>query len=53
MRRWRVTVPEWTFELDADDEGEALIDADSSFSFMSLARAEEIEPMEDGPFEGE
>lgn len=41
MSKWRVEVS-WEAELEADDEGEALMQADSSFSFMREARAEEI-----------
>jgi hypothetical protein len=43
MRKWRISVS-WETEIEADDEGQALIDADSTFSFMREARAEEITP---------
>jgi hypothetical protein len=42
MRKWRVSV-QWEAELEAEDEGQALIDADCAFTFMSEANAEEIE----------
>jgi hypothetical protein len=43
MRKWRISV-QWEVEVDAEDEGTALIDADMQFNFMSEARSEEIEP---------
>lgn len=42
MSKWRVTVNYWTEEYEADDEGDALMQADSDFSFMNEARTEEI-----------
>lgn len=44
MSKWRVSVESWEREYEADDEGDALMQADMDFSMMSLARAEEIEP---------
>jgi hypothetical protein len=49
MGKWRVTVSFWTKDYEADDEGDALIKADMDFSFMSEARAEEIEDEEEQP----
>lgn len=46
MAKWRVSVSFWETEIEADDEGYALMDADSEFIFMSEARAEEIEEEE-------
>jgi hypothetical protein len=46
MSRWRVMLYQWQCEVDADDEGEALMEADSLFSFMGEAQAEEIETKE-------
>lgn len=46
MAKWTVRV-EWEIEVECADEGEALLEADREFSFMSEACAEEIEP-EDG-----
>jgi hypothetical protein len=46
MRKWRVSVS-WETEVEAEDEGQALIDADAAFSFMSEASAEEITPDDD------
>ena len=43
MRKWEVSVS-WSRTFEAEDEGDALIQADGSFSFMSEARCEEIEP---------
>lgn len=43
MRKWRVEII-WECELEAEDEGAALIYASSSFDFMDWARAEEITP---------
>jgi hypothetical protein len=47
MRKWRITIPETEIELEAEDEGQALIEADSSFDFIDSARVEEIEPDEE------
>ena len=41
MAKWRVDVS-WECEVEADDEGDALLQADGAFSFMREARAEEI-----------
>jgi len=41
MRKWRVEIS-WECEVEADDEGDALIQADMAFSFMSEARAMEV-----------
>lgn len=46
MSIWRVLVPQWECEVEADDEGEALMEADSLFNFMGEARAECIEDEE-------
>ena len=40
--KYRVAVHYWTEEYEADDEGDALMQADSDFDFMSEARVEEI-----------
>lgn len=42
VSKWRVIIPETEFYLEADDEGDALRQVDSSFSVMRDARAEEI-----------
>jgi hypothetical protein len=42
MAKWRVTVNYWEWEGEADDEGDALMQADYDFGFMSEASAEEI-----------
>lgn len=47
MRKWRVWVPQWEEEFEAEDEGDALTQADSRYSFMNEVRAEEIEEGED------
>lgn len=47
MSRWRVMVYQWECEVEADDEGEALMEADSLFNFMSEGRAQEIEQEEE------
>lgn len=47
MAKWIVEVS-WEGEVEADDEGDALMQADRAFSFMSEARAQEI-----GTTEGE
>jgi len=47
MSKWRVTVSFWTENYEADDEGDALMQADSDFSFMSEARCEELEEDEE------
>ncbi len=46
MTKWRVEVS-WECEVEADNEGDALMQADQAFSMMSDARAEEIGPDED------
>jgi hypothetical protein len=43
MARWRVEIPSWSTEVEADDEGDALIQADVQFNFMSEAQAVEEE----------
>lgn len=43
MSKWRVDVPAWSVELEAADEGDALCQADSQYSFMNEATAEEVE----------
>ena len=40
MSRWKVRVS-WETEVEADDEGDALLQADLQFSFMSEAQADE------------
>lgn len=47
MARWKVSIPSWECEVEADDEGEALMQADGQYSFMGEAEAEEMEPDED------
>jgi hypothetical protein len=42
MSKWRVSFS-WNKEYEADDEGDALMQADVDFSVMSEARVEEIE----------
>jgi hypothetical protein len=44
--RWTVRVS-WECEVEAEDEGYALMDADGMFNFMSEARAELNEPEEE------
>ena len=46
MRKWRVSLY-FDKEYEADDEGDALMQAYNEFSIMSDARAEEIEEDED------
>jgi len=46
MRKWAFTVI-WTDEVEAEDEGMALIEADSRFNFMSEVRAEEVNEYDD------
>ena len=46
-RKWKVSIQFWEEEIEAEDEGEALITADSLFNFWSEARAEEIESEEE------
>ena len=46
--RWTVDVS-WECEVDAESEGEALMEAYRAFSFMSEANAEEMEVEEDEP----
>jgi len=41
MAKWRVSFS-YSKEFEADDEGDALMQADNDFSVMSEARAEEI-----------
>lgn len=43
MRRWRISV-NWEKEYETDDEGDALMRADSDFDMMREARSEEIDP---------
>jgi ribonuclease PH len=45
MARWSVTV-QWQEIVEADNEGDALIQADMNFSMMDDARVEEIEEPE-------
>ena len=47
MSKWIVSIPGWEVEIEAEREGDALMDAERQFSFMSEARAEEVES-EDG-----
>jgi hypothetical protein len=42
MSKWTVDV-NWSIDVEADGEGEALMEASRAFSFMSEANAEEIE----------
>lgn len=46
MSKWIVSV-NWDVEIEAEDEGDALMQADRQFSLMSEARAEEVETGED------
>lgn len=43
MSRWRVMLYQWECEVEAEDEGEALMEADSLFNFINEARAEEVD----------
>jgi hypothetical protein len=43
MSKWRVEIPAWGTEIEADDEGDVLIQASLNLSFMNEACAEEIE----------
>jgi hypothetical protein len=47
MPKWKISVNFWEVEVEADDEGDALMEADSIFNFMNEARVEEIEPEEE------
>ena len=49
MSKWRVWISEWVSEVEADDEGDALMKADDEHCFMAEARAEEVtdEPADD------
>ena len=40
MSKWRVSLPSWEIEIEAEDEEDALAACD--FDFMTEARAEEI-----------
>jgi hypothetical protein len=51
MGRWRVWIPDTEIELEANDEGDALMQACRSFDPMSIALAEELPP-EDEPRAG-
>lgn len=42
MAKWKVSVSWWETEVEADDEGDALLYADMEFNFQSEARAEDI-----------
>lgn len=42
MRKFRVSVAFWETEIEAEDSGYALMDADGEFDFISEARVEEI-----------
>jgi hypothetical protein len=46
MRKWRISV-NWEREYECDDEGDALMQADSDFDLMSEARSEEVDPEEE------
>ena len=43
MRKFEVSI-QWEATIEAEDEGMALIEADSQFSLMNEARVTEIEP---------
>lgn len=43
MAKWRVTIPQWEIEVDANDEGDALVQASLNFEILNEARAEEVE----------
>jgi hypothetical protein len=47
MPKWKISVSFWEVEVEADDEGDALMEADSIFNFMNEARVEELEPEEE------
>ena len=47
MTRWRISVQFWETEVEADDEGDALIQADGEFNFMGEARVEDIDEEEE------
>ena len=42
MAKWRVSVNFWEQEYEADEEGDALLQASSDFDLIEEARAEEI-----------
>lgn len=42
MAKWTVSV-DWDVEVEAEDEGDALMQADRMFDFIGEARTEEIE----------
>lgn len=44
MSKWRVSIPSWETEVEADDEGDALVQASMEHDFMDDASAEEIVP---------
>ena len=46
MTKWIVMVPQWEEEIEAEDEGDALIQADRSFDFWREAMAERVEEEE-------
>jgi hypothetical protein len=46
MSKWLVEIPAWSIEVEAEDEGDALCQADMDYNFMNEARAEEIEEEE-------
>jgi len=46
MSKWRIEVS-WEWEGEAEDEGDALCQADMAFSMFREARAEEIVSEED------
>lgn len=41
MSKWTVSVQWWQVEVEAEDEGEALMEADGQFNFINEARATE------------
>jgi hypothetical protein len=46
MSKWKVSIDYWEKEYEADDEGDALMQAEGDFSVACEARAEEVFPEE-------
>lgn len=42
MARYRVSINSWDIEVEANDFGDAMVEADSRFSFMSECEVELI-----------
>ena len=47
MSKWIVEINAWAVEVEAEDEGDALCQADMAFSLMNEARAYETEDEEE------